>query len=232
MFKNRYRIIIIVFIAWSVFITFRLFQYTVYSREHFLEEGNRHAWRCGTIPAARGKILDKNGLTLAWTQRYHDLYVELYPDLCRPNSSLMNELRQKIKGLALDERNERYVRKGLSPAEISSLKEYMPKYQGIRIVPRFERLYVDYPEVRKFLGAVDSNDGKFFGTKGAELKYDRQLNGTDGVYVVMLDRNRNWIPGTWKLRTEMVAGNDMMLEYSLEDIISMSKKKSDAGKPL
>jgi cell division protein FtsI/penicillin-binding protein 2 len=231
MFKNRNRIIIAVFIVWAFFITFRLFYYTSYSREYYLEEGNRNAWRSGTIPAARGRILDKNGLPLAWTRRYHDLVIEVYPDLCRPNSMLVNELNGKIQGLSPDEKKEKYVKKGLSPSEISLLRDYMSKYSGVKIIPRLERRYVDYPEVRKFLGKVDINNGKCYGLDGAERDYDSELNGIDGVYVVMLDRYRKWIPGTWKLKTEMLPGKDVMLENSIEDIISM-QKKSNEGKEL
>jgi cell division protein FtsI/penicillin-binding protein 2 len=231
MFKNRNRIIIAVFIVWAFFITFRLFYYTSYSRDYYLEEGNRNAWRSGTIPAARGRILDKNGLPLAWTRRYHDLVIEVYPDLCRPNSMLVNELNGKIQGLSPDEKKEKYVKKGLSPSEISLLRDYMSKYSGVKIIPRLERRYVDYPEVRKFLGKVDINNGKCYGLDGAERDYDSELNGIDGVYVVMLDRYRKWIPGTWKLKTEMLPGKDVMLENSIEDIISM-QKKSNEGKEL
>jgi hypothetical protein len=45
----------------------------------------------------------------------------------------------------------------------------------------------------------------------------------------MLDRYRNWIPGTWKLKTEMLPGKDVMLENSLEDIISMQKKDNEGN---
>ncbi|MFA6569324.1 MAG: hypothetical protein WCS96_14025 [Victivallales bacterium] len=229
MFKNRNRIIIAVFIVWAFVITFRLFYYTSYSRDYYLEEGNKNAWRSGTIPAARGRILDKNGLPLAWTRRYHDLVVEVYPDLCMSNSALVNELRGKIHDLTPDEKKEKYVKKGLAPSEISFLRDYMVKYRGVRIVPRLERRYVDYPEVRKILGKVDSYNGGYYGLDGAEREYDSELNGTDGVYVVMLDRYRNWIPGTWKLKTEMLPGKDVMLENSLEDIISMQKKKNEGN---
>ena len=229
MFKNRNRIIIAVFIIWAFFITFRLFYYTSYSREYYLEEGNRNAWRNGTIPAARGRILDKNGLPLAWTRRHHDLVVEVYPDLCRANSALVNELKGKIHGLTPDEKKEKYVKKGLSPSEISSLRDYTTKYRGVKIVPRLERRYVDYPEVRKFLGKVDTYNGRYYGLDGVEKKYDSELNGTDGIYIVMLDRYRNWIPGTWKLKTEMQPGKDVMLENSLEDIISMQKNNNEAN---
>jgi cell division protein FtsI/penicillin-binding protein 2 len=107
----------------------------------------------------------------------------------------------------------------------------MSKYSGVKIIPRLERRYVDYPEVRKFLGKVVINNGKCYGLDGAERDYDSELNGIDGVYVVMLDRYRKWIPGTWKLKTEMLPGKDVMLENSIEDIISM-QKNSNEGKEL
>jgi len=223
MLRNRNRIIIAVFLMWAFLITCRLFYYTVYSRDHYLEEGNKHAWRSGVIPAARGRILDKNGQPLAWTQRYYDLVIDIYPDLCRANTKLVGELRSRISGLIPDDKREKYAKKNLTPSEILVLKDYLMKYQGVKIVPRMERQYVDYPEVRKVVGSVDSNEGCFFGVKGAEQKFEHELRGIDGVYQVMLDRNRNWIPGTWKLKTEMRPGSDVKLEYSLEEIISMNK---------
>jgi len=167
MLRNRNRIIIAVFLLWALLITCRLFFYTVYSRDHYLEEGNKHAWRSGVIPAARGRILDKNGQSLAWTQRYYDLTVDVYPDLCRANTKLIGELRGKLKGLIPDDKREKYTKKNLTPSEIILLKDYLSKYQGVKIVPRLERQYVDYPEVRKMVGYVDTIEGCFFVVKGA-----------------------------------------------------------------
>ncbi|HBC87714.1 MAG TPA: hypothetical protein DCZ94_12215 [Lentisphaeria bacterium] len=237
MFKNRNKIIIAVFIAWACLITFRLFNYTVYSRDHYLEEGNRHALRSGIIPAARGKILDRNGQVLAWTQRYNDLVVETYPGICLANTAVIKELQGKIKGLSPDKEKEKYIKRNLLPSEIYALKDYLSRYQGIRIVPRLERRYVDYPEVRKILGTVDSYEERdygvvrIFGVSGTERKYDQHLKGMDGEYEVMQDRNRNWIPGTWKLKTEMRPGDDIRLESSLEEIISRDRK-TDEGRKL
>jgi cell division protein FtsI/penicillin-binding protein 2 len=105
----------------------------------------------------------------------------------------------------------------------------MAKYRGLKIVPRLERRYVDYPEVRKVLGKVGIRDGKYHGIEGVEQEYDSELIGEDGIYVVMLDRYRNWIPGTWKLKAEMQPGKDVKLENSLEDIIKMQKKKNEGN---
>ncbi len=237
MFRNRNRIIVILFISWACLITLRLFNYTVYSRDHYLEEGNKRALRAGVIPAARGKILDKNGQTLAWTQRYYDLVVETYPGLCQSNTELVKELQAKIKGLVQDRDAEKYLKKNLDPQEILLLKDYLNRYQGIKIVPRLERQYVDYPEVKKMLGKVDSYEDnvsgtvKMFGVSGLEKKYDQRLKGIDGEYEVMQDRNRNWIPGTWKLKSDMCPGEDVRLECSIEELIGKDRNK-DAGRTL
>lgn len=227
--KSRTKILLALLCIWAVIVTVRLFYYTVYARDYYLEKGNRIAWRRGVIPAARGRILAKNGLALAWTERHYDLFIEDFFQELSPHKELvLGELRKIFPNLSLNNiRSNACIRRGLKPPELADLSKTVSAFSGLRIIPRFERRYVDYPEVRELLGAVELVNGTFQGVKGIERDYDSYLSGADGIYLVMLDRNGDWIPGTWTIKSDMIPGKDLILEYSLEEIIKIKGRKNE-----
>lgn len=226
--KSRTKTILVLLCIWAVIVTVRLFYYTVYARDYYLEKGNRIAWRRGVIPAARGRILTRNGLLLAWTERYYDLFIEDCFHEISLHKFMFKELKKVFPDLQLESmRANACVRKGLTPSELSDLSKIISSFSRLRILPRFERRYVDYPQVREFLGTVELVNGRLQGIKGVEYDYDSYLSGIDGTYLVMLDRNGDWIPGTWETKDDMIPGRDLILEYSLEEIIKMKALKNE-----
>ncbi|OGV45575.1 MAG: hypothetical protein A2017_12230 [Lentisphaerae bacterium GWF2_44_16] len=214
---------------WAFMASAALFYYTVYDREIYVQLGNRLAWRQGTFPAVRGKIIDKDNLILAWTEKYFDLYLLKKPDGRARREHFYTELKRILGAFTQTGDGEiKLLKKGLQPEKIMELDKLLRVYPELRIVPRFERRCIDYPEVRAFVGKTETKDGRTVGISGVELMYNRELNGTDGLYNVMVDRNENWIKGTWSLKRNATTGHDLLLELSLEEI---RKEHADGTDP-
>ncbi|MHB9138943.1 MAG: hypothetical protein ACYC4Q_06030, partial [Victivallaceae bacterium] len=104
------------------------------------------------------------------------------------------------------------------------LEPLLTKFPDLKIFPRTVRKVVDYAEVRSYIGHVELKDGRATGLSGIEKECDCDLTGTMGIYEVMLDRHKNWVPGTWKLKNKAVPGKDVKLDLTLEEIKKQQRK--------
>jgi len=224
----RAKALLSLLVTWAVVVTAHVFYYTVYARDSYLAEGDKLAMRKGIIPSIRGKILDKNGLELAWTEKYFDLYLNNEPEIYLRKTSLLAAL-EKILGnpVNLAKDAERLlVKKNLDPETLLKLEPLLSEYPEIKIIQRFERRCVDYPDVKALIGKVELKDARLHGYSGLEMAYDEALYGRDGSYTVMIDRNGNWMKGSWKLEAEPNS-YDIRLEKSLEELRGSQDGKHD-----
>lgn len=219
-FKLRLIILLIVLLSWGGTTAGALFYYGILHRDKYLELGNRLALREGTYEAPRGRLLDRNGTPLAWTEKYFDLYL-VNPSVEQiAHEALIKAVRGAVSDCepeTVDE-NTWLLKLNLSPQQMLALERLLRSYPELKIRSRLERIVVEYPEIRKLIGQV-AYDGEIMrGVSGAEKEYDVELSGTPGKYEVMLDRRRNWIPGTWKLHVPAIAGKDIRLKFTVAEI--------------
>ena len=220
LFRIRSRTVLFLLILWAGLASAILFHYSVSARGKYLDMGDKLAWKEGTIPAPRGRIFDKDGKALAWTEKYFDLFLISAKNM---NIQRENEILSELAGLLISEPRKIdeetvLLKKNLSPEEIVLLDMMVSKYPELKIMPRNERRYIDYSRVRTILGNVRLEDGRMSGNSGLEHKYDKALSGSEGFYVVMLDKQGNWVRGTWKLLRKPRPGNDLILEKSVEEL--------------
>lgn len=220
LFRTRSRTVLFLLIAWATLVSFMLFHYSVGSRGKYLEMGDKLAWKEGTVPASRGRILDKDGKPLAWTEKYFDLF--LY-DTKKMNIERENEILRELGGLlSVEPRkiNEENIllKRNLSPEDIIMLEMLITKFPELKIIPRDERRCIDYNRVRSLVGNVKAENGLISGVSGLEREYDTVLSGSDGTYVVMLDKEGTWVRGTWKILKKPRPGKDLILQQSVEEL--------------
>jgi cell division protein FtsI/penicillin-binding protein 2 len=204
--------------------TARIFFYTVYARTDYLDDINRMAWRQAVVKASRGRILDNNDTPLAWTERYFDLYYQGKSlEELKLDSDFIKEIEEAIGPVNISEDDKGVlIKTNLSPGEMVKTDKLKLKYRNLKIVNRTARRYVDYPSVRKYLGALSKESDN--PSEGVELEYDLVLKGVDGVCVFMLDPKGRIIPGTLKWKSELKAGSDIKLDVSLQDIMSEAQR--------
>ncbi|QSH40816.1 hypothetical protein P0136_11290 [Lentisphaerota bacterium ZTH] len=226
-FQKRALAILIILVLWAAAAAGAFLHYALLKRDKYIRLGNRIAFRRGTFFLSRGKVIDCNGIVLAWTEKYYDL---LYFDLSGSEArrqKIFNYINEIMPGSLPEQTSENVwlVYLGMPPRVIPRLVPLLSRYHELKITPRHERCIVAYPEVKKYIGQVKETDGHLTGISGIEKKYDHILNGAAGEYTVMLDRHKNWIKGSWKLTRKAVPGKNVKLKLSLEEIRGMSHEK-------
>ncbi|MCP3966130.1 MAG: hypothetical protein GY750_06865 [Lentisphaerae bacterium] len=226
-FKKRAVAVLILLVLWAAAAAGAFLHYALLNREKYIKLGNKIAFRRGTFYLSRSKILDRNGIVLAWTEKYYDLS---YLDLSGSNKRrtiIIDYLKEILPELLPEKISENIwlLYAGLPPHTIPKLVPLLSIYHELKITPRHERCIVAYPEVKKFIGTVEHAGGHLEGISGIEKKYNDILNGEPGEYTVMLDRHKNWIKGSWKLTKKAQPGKNVKLKLSLEDIRGMKNEK-------
>ena len=219
-FKKRAYWLMAAFCCWSALITGKYLYYSVWQRSHYLAIGNKLSCREGFYSAGRGRILDCNGIPLAWSERHYDLYVLDLPNSPEYRQSLLKLLKKELGSLdtgKLDEAGE-VIKRDLSTSELETLRIVIPDHPCLKIRVRLERRGIEFPKVRHFVGKVETRDSVLRGATGCEKLYDTVLRGKPGKYKIMLDRNKNWIPGTFTQINRAIPGSDVRLPQSLEEL--------------
>jgi cell division protein FtsI/penicillin-binding protein 2 len=219
-FKKRAYMLMAFFCCWTAFITFKYLYYAYWQRDYYLIKGNKLSCREGTYSAGRGRILDCNGIPLAWSERHYDLYILDLPNSPEYRQQLVRILKKDLGDLNAPELIDAgvVIKYDLSPDHLETLRKLIPKHPCLKIKVRLVRRVIEYPEVRNFIGKVKASDKVLRGISGCEKMYDLVLRGKLGKYRIMLDRNKNWIPGTFKQFKEAIPGSDVRLAQSLEEI--------------
>ncbi len=216
----RSRLLLLGLCLWASAVLARHVHDALVARERLVAAGAVLAWRRGTIPAPRGRLLDRAGQPLAWTERRFDLELVERP---------LGEARQRHLATVLgglpwglgEVSSTGCLRRNLSPEEIVGLEAVLSAWPELRVVPRFSRVTVDYAAVRRRIGEVAASEsGQAVGTSGWEQEHDGVLRGHDGAFLVMCDRLGNWLPGTWREIAPMVAGEDVQVDVLLAEMVA------------
>ena len=219
-FKTRASILLIILAIWTFVTICASFYFSVAAREKYLAMGNKIAVRYGEYYPGRGRILDKNGVVLAWTEKYFDLCMLSTPQdeqLCK---IILAQIQKVVPDATLEPSKDAIVlmKRNISPHQIVKLEELLATLPELKVIPREERKIVDYQEVKSLIGNITIYNGQCRGISGIESKFNYSLSGKSGLYEVMLDRHKNWIPGTWKLKRKAVPGKDIQLDIALSEI--------------
>ncbi len=224
-FHKRSFAAIIMLAIWCSVATLMLLHYSVIDRDHYLRLGNRIARRKGIYYPDRARILDRNGVPLAWTERSFDLYVVFTSENFFLRERTLEQLRSVIADAGLTRAGENMflVKRDISPTELVKLEKVMARYPAVKVIPRLERVVIDFPSVREYIGRTTNRDGRIIGLSGIEMQYDAELSGSPGTYQIMLDREKNWIPNSWQLLSQAIPGEGIVLDLTLDEIKKREK---------
>jgi cell division protein FtsI/penicillin-binding protein 2 len=196
---------------WAALGAARLFYFTVLARNDYLEAGERLSIRTGVIPAMRGRIVNKDGTLLAWSERIVDILLTEIPDSAFRRERIECEVRRVLPNFSISlSRKGMIIKKDISPEEQIALFPIVSKFREIVFIRRVERRRCCGvpPEL---IGSVRVTEGGSMGVSGYEKRFDGKLRGRSGVFQVMVDRRGRWIPGTWREMTKPVNGEDVSL---------------------
>lgn len=199
--QRRSLLLFTLFGVWLAIAGIRTWQIAVWQRNDFLKAGENVARFVGNIPPQRGKIIDRNGVALAWNERFYDLVADL-----EEGESYTDFERQEIlRRFPKANWRLKTLKTGLSPAEVMDLEKLISGGVRVKIVPRNERIMINSPELRLKLQELDR-------------KYDATLRGEPGKFQVLLDHYHQWIPSTWELLSPPVPGLDLQLNAPLSEL--------------
>ncbi|MDD5006083.1 MAG: penicillin-binding protein 2 [Candidatus Omnitrophica bacterium] len=206
----RYRQTLIVFKVLFITLILGLFYRQVIQGEYFYNQSRRNVIRVISLEAARGRILDRNGVVLADTIPSFD--VSIIPQEVR-NKPLLFERLSKILGMPFEEIRQIYQRRYLNPFvpviisekldknEIIALEENKLQLPGVVVDIRPLRFYPfgkATSHVLGHLGQIDSyritklkpygyEMSDLVGYGGVEEYYDLVLRGENGGEQVEVD---------------------------------------------
>ena len=96
-FRFRSAVLLTFFVSWALIAAFTLYRRTVSESEKLTERSEIFARKEGVLPAARGRILDADGVPLAWTELRISLYLRKSEDGINHNLISFLQSRFQLK---------------------------------------------------------------------------------------------------------------------------------------
>lgn len=168
----------------------------VFDTQFLQQQGDRRHVGVVSVPAYRGKILDRNNEPLAistpvesvWVNPQH--FVDIETDKFRQVAKLLKVPNKKIKGL-LDKNSTKrfaYLKRRINPALAEKIRAL--QVSGVYFEREFKRYYPAGAVSAHIVGFTDVDD---VGQEGMERGYEQILKGVAGKKRVIRDGRRQVI---------------------------------------
>lgn len=196
----------------------RLASLMVYDAEYYQELAQDLHEREREIKAARGEIMDRNGVVLATNETVCTISV-IHSQV--EDAELVAEVLAEELGLDLDEVREK-VEKVSSMEKIKTnvdketgdrIRNY--DLAGVKVDEDYKRYYPFDELASKVLGFTGGDNQ---GIIGLEVRYDEYLKGTNGTILTVTDARGVELEGVAEDRIEPVAGETLQvsLDYNIQ----------------
>ncbi|MGN0132723.1 MAG: peptidoglycan D,D-transpeptidase FtsI family protein [Lachnospiraceae bacterium] len=210
----------IVFVFFAVVLmmiglTGRIFYLMVFCSEYYSEKALELHERERDIKAARGRILDRNGVVLADNRTVCTVSV-IHSQIQDPDAvvEVLSEklgmdaetVRKKVEKVSSIER----IRSNVDKAVGDEIREC--NLAGVKVDEDYKRFYPYSTLASKVLGFTGGDNQ---GILGLEVKYEDYLRGTDGTILTITDAKGVEIDAAGEGRIEPVAGNDLTLSLDM-----------------
>ncbi len=214
---NRKKIVTIFFVCVAVFMILagRLVYLMVFQSDYYTEKAKELHERERSIKAARGRILDANGLVIADNKTVCTISV-IHNQIKEPDK-IVEVLSREL------ELSEEYVRKRVEKySSIERIKSNVDKekgdairaynLEGVKVDEDYKRYYPYGELASKVLGFTGGDNQ---GIIGLEVKYEEYLKGKEGTILTVTDARGVEIDEAGEERVEPVAGNDLYLSLDM-----------------
>lgn len=186
--RQRFQIVVLVLLAIVVALLVRLVYLAETDKGFLLSKGNAQSIHYFTIPANRGAVLDRNGISLAVSAPIVNI-------VFAPRQMLQSEDWKKLAnnpviGLNYNQLNTllkqharsmfMYVKKGVPPSQAQAIIAL--KIPGVYLQSVPQTFYPSANAAAQLVGFTDNNDQ---GQDGLELSYNRWLHATNGKEQVL-----------------------------------------------
>jgi cell division protein FtsI (penicillin-binding protein 3) len=188
-------------------------------------EAERQHRTTGEIPAARGAILDRDGVPLALS---HETFrVSVAPHEVRDTTATVDQLVESMgisspQALQAFQTTRRWVT--LSGRYPPATRDALEGLRGVYVERELRRFYPHGELLRGLLGSVIDEAG----AGGVEQQFDEHLRGTPGLEVLSRDSEGRPIPGeSWMVEAPRSGGQVILtLDADLQEIASEALREA------
>ncbi len=214
---HRKKIVVIFLVCTAMFLGLaaRLVYLMIGQSEYYTEKAEDLHERERSIKAARGRILDRNGVVLADNRTVCTVSV-IHSQLTEP---------EKVVEMLCSELNleEEYVQKRVDKySAIERIKSNVDKetgdkiraydLDGVKVDEDYKRYYPYDSLASKVLGFTGSDNQ---GIVGLEVIYDKYLEGTEGTILTLTDAKGVELAEGGEGRVEPISGNDLNISMDV-----------------
>ena len=215
----------------AVFITFgligRLIYLMIFDAAYYQELAEDLHEREREIKAARGEIIDRNGVVLATNETVCTISVihsqiENEEEVIRILASELeldeDDIRKKVEKVSSMEKIKTNVPKDIG----DRIREY--DLAGVKVDEDYKRYYPYNELASKVLGFTGGDNQ---GIIGLEVKYEEYLKGTNGTILTVTDARGIELDGVAEDRIEPVAGQTLRvsLDYNIQSYCQQAALK-------
>lgn len=161
----------------------------IYKQEFLQDKGEARYSRNITLPALRGRILDRNGEILAMSLPVKSVWAEpsdaanMSPDELDKLAKLLDMSGKDIKAKIAGKKNFVYLKRQVEPEISEQISE--AKFPGIHQENTFKRYYSTNSVNSHITGFTDLEEA---GQEGIELAFEKTLSGINGERKVLKNR--------------------------------------------
>jgi stage V sporulation protein D (sporulation-specific penicillin-binding protein) len=211
--KKRAKILISFFIIWGIVVFGYLIYFNFAEKDFYLKSSKEFSLKEGVIPATRGSIYSYRGYKIAWDEIAYNVALRKKINIHK-KIQIVEEIKKilpKIEILNFNS-NKNFIAYNLSSEQIEKLIE-SKKFDSADLKIRTEKKRVCYCSKgqEQVIGKAEFKNGVWLGISGLEKKYNDELNGKNGLFSVMVDKNGKWVKGTFKEIKKMIPGKDLSL---------------------
>ena len=193
----------------------RLGYLMLYCSEHYSQMAQDLHERERAIKAARGRILDANGVVVATNRTVCTISViyNQVKDREKVIRTLCQELGLEEEGVRgkVEKRSSReIIRTNVDKETGDRIRNY--HLEGVKVDEDYKRYYPFYYLASKVLGFTGGDNQ---GIVGLEVVYEEYLKGINGMILTMTDAKGVEIENTFEDRIEPVAGNDLYISLDV-----------------
>ena len=227
---NRRKICVFCFVIYAcgVFLIGRLIYLMIFKHDYYTEKAIELQQRERQIKAARGEIVDRNGVVLATNEAV--CTISVIHNQITDEEAVIRMLCDEL-GLS-----EEYVRKRVEKVtSIEKIKSNVPKdigkrimsykLSGVKIDEDYKRVYPYNELASKVLGFTGSDNQ---GIIGLESKYESVLKGKDGMILTFADARGREVEDLIESRIEPVTGDTLQItiDYNIQSYCMQAAQKA------
>ncbi len=205
----------------------RLIYLMIFDAEYYQELAEDLHEREREIKAARGEIVDRNGVVLATNRTVCTISV-IHSQIEDPETVIRvlaeeleleeSEVRERVEKVSSMEKIKTNVEKAIG----DRIREY--DLAGVKVDEDYKRYYPYDDLASKVLGFTGGDNQ---GIIGLEVKYEEYLKGTNGTILTVTDARGIELEGVAEDRIEPVAGETLKisLDYNIQEYCEQAALK-------